>query len=312
MFKIPNIDSNKDSFDARLVRHQFHWQSGDSRLQGDFFYLPFRDGKPTTDEFLTYLATQMLNYAIPFNKRMEAYSVSNPSDLAPITALKKEAKDLFQRATNTGEFGELILYLILRDFFDAPQVVCKMSLKTNPNLPVFGADALHMGFIGSTMVLYHGESKMFSDKTPNNAIEKSIQSSKAFLKNKKSKNGARARDFEINLISSHFSIPQCSEEQKKAILAYLNPLKKEHNNSKDVAVCLVGFDMDFYKQHHTLDGIEQLFAEKYRSQIDEATNIFESQVKKQSLSQYNFHFILLPFESITDFREKFLEILDEM
>lgn len=312
MIKIPNDDTKKEAFEARLSRHEFHWCNKTKLIHGDFFYLPWKNGRPTTDEFLTYLASQAINYAIPFHQREEMYNTSGPSDLTKIMLLKKKMRDLFLTLDTSGEFGELILYLILRDFFDAPQIVCKMSLKTNPNVPFFGADALHVGFNGNTMILYHGESKMFAESKPTNAIKQSINSSESFLTNEKLKNGARARDFEVNLISSHFSIPNCSKEQKEMILNYLNPLKREYNNSKDVAVCLIGFDMDFYKEHYPIDNIEAIFKKKYKKTIDDATVVFESHVDAKSLSQYNFHFILLPFESIAVFRLKFLERLNEM
>lgn len=312
MIKIPNDDTKKEAFEARLSRHEFHWCNKTNQIHGDFFYIPFKDGRPTTDEFLTYLAHQAISYAVPFHQRKEAFNTSTPSDLTKIMLLKKKAKDLFMDLATSGEFGELILYLILRDFFDAPQMVCKMALKTNPNMPVFGADAIHVGFNGHTMILYHGESKMFSENTPTHAIKESINSSENFLKNKKLKNGARARDFEINLISSHFSVPNCSQEQKEMILNYLNPLRKEYNDSKDVAVCLIGFDLDFYKEQHPINDIEDIFKQKYKKDIDNATSVFESHVNTKSLSQYNFHFILLPFESIEAFRQKFLERLNEV
>lgn len=306
-----NLDSNKVAFQARIKHCDFTWKSGSDRLKGDFFYLPFRDGNITTENFLKFLITEIINYALPYKDRAKACQNMSPNNLSHVIALKEQAKSFFLCADNASEFGELILYIILRDFFDAPQIANKMVLKTSGNMPFHGSDGLHVKFDNDIMTLYHGESKMYSGTSPNAAIVKSILDSKDFLLNTKTKNGSNTRDFEIRLIDRHFSLPGCSEEQKAAIMAYFNPLKPQSNKSKDVAVCLVGFDMDFYKQTANTKNIENLFLTEYKNKIAAAAEHFKSTVQNERLENYNFHFLLLPFESLADFRDKFLKVLDE-
>ena len=306
-----NLDRNESSFNARVKRHDFCWQSGTDRLKGDFFYLPFRDGNLTKDEFLRFIIQEVIKYASPYSERETAHNESSASNQAPIIALKNKVRALFQNTNTASEFGELIMYIILRDFFDAPQIVSKMILKTSGNMPYHGSDGLHIKFDSNIMILYHGESKMYSGACPNAAIDNAIESSKEFLTNAKLKNNANAKDFEIDLINSHFSLPGCTEEQKKAILAYFNPMTEQYNDSKDVAVCLVGFDMDFYKNLPTTGNIDELFKNEYKQKIESATSHFAQKVKGDKLTSHNFHFLLLPFESITDFRTEFLRKLDE-
>ena len=176
-------------------------------------------------------------------------------------------------------------------------------------MPVHGSDGLHIKFDNDVMTLYHGESKMYANISPNAAITNAILSSKDFLLNTKTKNGSNTKDFEIQLIDRHFSLPGCSEEQKEAIMAYFNPLKPQSNKSKDVSVCLVGFDMDFYKQAEKAPNIESLFLTEYQDKITAATKHFKTTVQNEKLENYNFHFLLLPFESLCDFRDKFLKAL---
>lgn len=304
-----NLDSNKTAFQARMKRHNFTWESGSDRLKGDFFYLPFRDGNITTEDFLKFLVSEVMNYALPYKDRSKTYQNASPNTLSHITELKEQAKSLFLCSDNASEFGELILYIILRDFFDAPQVANKMVLKTSGNMPVHGSDGLHVKFDNDVMTLYHGESKMYANTSPNAAIANAILSSKDFLLNTKTKNGSNTRDFEIQLIDRHFSLPGCSEEQKDAIMAYFNPLKPQSNKSKDVAVCLVGFDMTFYKKAENTQNIESLFLIEYNDKIIAATEHFKNTVQNEKLENYNFHFLLLPFESLADFRDKFLKAL---
>jgi hypothetical protein len=309
---VPNLDRGIDSFNARIKRHEFNWASGTERLKGDFFYLPFRDKRLTTDEFIKYIVGEAINYALPYSQRKEATAQTTPRDFTAVNNLKQQMKDLFTANTGTsGEFGELIMYIILRDFLNAPQIVNKMALKTSGNMPVHGSDGVHIGFDGKTMIFYYGESKVYSQNTPTTAIEDALESSKKLLTNAPLPNGAKAKDFEVDLISRHFSLPECDDEQKKAILAYLNPLATQYNDSKDVAVCFIGFDLAFYKKLDSSTDVEALFSSEYETRIKAAIKTFSDKVSEKKLHDFNFHFLLLPFKSITDFRKEFLEKLDE-
>lgn len=313
MNKIINKDANYEAFEARLKRHEFHWiDSDNSKLEGDFFYLPFKYGKPMTEEFLSYLVKSALYYSIPYNMRKDALEKSKANDFSEMQKIFKRVKNLFNNSATSGEFGEVILYLILQNFFDAPQIVCKMILKTASNMPVFGADALHVQFDEKNLILYHGESKMYNERNPKSAIEDSVESSKGFLLNEYVKDKkCEKKDFEIDLINTHFSLPDCSNEQKEMILNYFNPLKKESNYRKEIAVCLVGFNMKFYSKEYDESVVEEIFKEAYKNEIDKAVSYFKESIDNFKLEKYYFRFIVLPFESIKDFRKKFLEQLNE-
>ncbi len=217
MINIPNQDSNKNSFNARFKECDFSWNTGNERLSGKFFYLPFRDGELTKDEFVDYLVAEAIKYAVSYKRREEKFNLSTPSNPSPIIDLRKEVKTLFSDTETAGEFGELIIYLILRDCFDAPQVVTKMSLKTT-GIPYHGADGLHIGINGENLLLYFAESKVHHSESPNAAIKKAIDSAKTISNNEitKSKSDG-ARNFEINLIDRHFTLPNCSEEVRQQI-----------------------------------------------------------------------------------------------
>jgi hypothetical protein len=56
-------------------------------------------------------------------------------------------------------------YLLTEWILEAPQLLAKMSLKTNKEMPVHGADGVHVRFCEDAQQLrfYWGESKLYAD-----------------------------------------------------------------------------------------------------------------------------------------------------
>jgi len=74
--------------------------------------------------------------------------------------------DLQDKYLKRGEFGELILHLILRDFINTIPLISKIYFKDSDGVPVHGFDAVHIGpdlrneNINS---IYFGESKLYNN-----------------------------------------------------------------------------------------------------------------------------------------------------
>src|SRR3546814_10487872 len=67
---------------------------------------------------------------------------------AAVSQLNQRALALFKRvrkaSNRSGEAGELLLYLLTEWILGAPQIIAKMGLKTNPQMPVHGSDGVHV------------------------------------------------------------------------------------------------------------------------------------------------------------------------
>lgn len=79
--------------------------------------------------------------------------------------LKYKDEDEFyeKKYANRGEFGELILHLLLRDFLNTLPLVSKIYAKNSAGIPAHGFDSVHIGqsLIDSTKKsLFLGESKL--------------------------------------------------------------------------------------------------------------------------------------------------------
>ena len=75
-----------------------------------------------------------------------------------------DENDYFEKKySNRGEFGELILHLLLRDFLKTQPLVSKIFAKDSPGIPAHGFDSVHIGIslLDSTKKsLFLGESKL--------------------------------------------------------------------------------------------------------------------------------------------------------
>jgi hypothetical protein len=87
--------------------------------------------------------------------------------------------DIKDKFLKRGEFGELILHLLLRDFHDALPLLSKIYLKDSYGHTVHGFDSVHIApdiNDSSKYSLWFGESKLYTDgKTGVKALTKDIE-----------------------------------------------------------------------------------------------------------------------------------------
>lgn len=90
--------------------------------------------------------------------KIEQYDPSSNADHAKYAG----EDDFIERKYGTrGEFGELILHLLLRDFHDTICLLSKIYFKDADGVPVHGFDAVHIH--EGTKSLWLGESKLYAD-----------------------------------------------------------------------------------------------------------------------------------------------------
>ena len=84
---------------------------------------------------------------------------------AMIPRIREAAKRIYStdKYQKRGEFGELILHLLLRDFCKSIPLVSKIYFKDADNATVHGFDAIHVVVDGSIKQLWLGESKLYDD-----------------------------------------------------------------------------------------------------------------------------------------------------
>ena len=281
------------------------WQEPGTRITGRFFYVSFRDSKPTVDDLIEIAHARMVNFVMPRARINEAIAEmqANPGAIDPWVILATEARDLFMRTDKetgrSGELGELLLYMLVEWVLKAPIVACKMYLKTSQQMPVHGVDGIHLGYEGSNLIMYWGESKLHSSlSSALNDISDSIS---------KYTSDPSKYENEIRIVRSNLNLDSADDAARQAIKNYFNPYKAESNNFLESYACLAGFDSKLYDKVAMLghDKCEDAFKQAYEKRIDEACKMIVEKVQAANLHTFRFSYFLLPFPSVDDARTKF-------
>ena len=143
--------------------------SNDINLRGRFFYLTFRNKTITEKEFAKFAYDKIVRYCIPRKNLKEAREKYLQNyDERVLNDLHDQARNLFvksleEHGAHLGEPGELIAFIVLEAFFNAPQIACKMFLKTSEKMPIHGSDSVHIRMLdGDKLELIWGEAKLYS------------------------------------------------------------------------------------------------------------------------------------------------------
>lgn len=90
-----------------------------------------------------------------------AYKAINKYYIEQDNTFEEEAKSA--RAIGRGEFGEILLHLLLRDFKGTIPLVSKLYFKDSRGVPAHGFDAVHISL--EENILWLGESKLYTGAT---------------------------------------------------------------------------------------------------------------------------------------------------
>jgi len=267
------------------------------------------NGRPQTKDFAKFVAWHVVDYAIPRKEIAEAQKYDHENNTTIKTAqLIEKAKSLFTSLSKTGEGGEMLLYIIVQEFLKLPQLICKMPLKTNSKLHVNGTDGIHVSVEKDAsgqdiLSLYWGEAKLHKYLSP--AISSCFESLKEFLLSDGGANGPAERD--LQLLQGNLDV--LDEKLGAMILRYLDKDDPLHNQVTYKGVCLIGFDYNKYPSTPNSETTQQI-KDKIEQEIKAWSKSVIGQISKHTdLNTFDIHVFLLPFPSVKEFRQFFLEAL---
>lgn len=179
---------DKDSFDILLdiklmdiYPKNFEYDIKYSSLLG--LSNKYIDGEWSIKQFCNFFKDKIVLSALS-TEEVELISDSPATSLenAFENLRKVKAKDNSEVKITDGEVGEIFLYGIMREYYQATVLVPKIFYKQNVNDPVKGGDSVHITLSNNEVGVWFGESKFYSDI--NRAIDDSVKSISDFLKNK--------------------------------------------------------------------------------------------------------------------------------
>ncbi|PQJ15944.1 HamA C-terminal domain-containing protein [Aureicoccus marinus] len=265
-------------------------------------------GNPRTQDLIEFVAAKIIDYSIPKKLQDEASEHhKRTGSFSKISDLEKRAKALFTDLNKTGEFGEMLLYTLVQEILELPQLISKMSLKSSGKLHYQGADGIHVKFDpkDETLALYWGESKM--QKKLNDALKNCFDSLKGFLLDTFGHNSTQTRDLE--LITQNLNQNINNPELEKALVRYFDLDDDMSNKLKYRGVCFVGFESNNYPSkpfEKTLDEIKDQFLKEMDDWLNKGGKHIKTHV---GLESFEIHVFLIPFPSVQKFRDNFLELI---
>ncbi|SHG99465.1 protein of unknown function [Chryseolinea serpens] len=250
------------------------------------------NGNIRLSDFIEFVARHITAYAIPRGRFIEAKEKDDKEGLGiHLNRLYEDAKKLFTPLKNTGEGGEMLLFILGEVLLGLPQLFCKMSVKTSGSMHYHGADGIHVGVDNDgNLELYWGESKLYQNF--NDGLKQCLDSLKPYLK--------RDADHEdLLLLQTHLDL--ADEQKTNAIKRLLDKDNPEFNKVSYCGLCFIGFDEDLY-QKTTQKAELETFCEEIRLKI-------VTKLQEYELADFKIHFFCLPVVSVEEFRKLFLEKL---
>lgn len=216
----------------------------------------------------------------------------------------QEARKLFRvvaapegTADLAGEAGELLLYFFLETILEAPQVVAKIELKTNPSLEINGSDGIHMRWhpVDKLVDVYFGESKFQTDVGA--ALTNAFKSIENFHAN-------GMRDHEYSMATKFFK--GVDDNVKKAVSDVLETGKPGYGARVNHA-CLIGYNWpaNGLTPGQAAAALEAEYQRQYLADAPRLHKALQYRFDNCPLKQFGFEVFFLPFTSVQAFRDAF-------
>ncbi len=268
------------------------------------------NGIPKVRELLDSLVNRVADYAIPRIEinRAHAKDLANSSNAAS-SELHRRAARLFVESDCSGEVGEVLLYCLIQSKLRIPQILCKMSLKTNANLHFNGIDGIHATIEPETgqLAFYWAESKLHKDI--GGAVSDCLDSILPFLYEPPSTNGRPRRERDLELVRADLSKLDNSVLED-ALLNYLDPNHTDYNKVNFRGACLVGFDCKNYPEKPnelTTDKVAQAVKTELETQWKK--RVGDKITDRSPLETFHLEVFLVPMPDIEAFRTGFVQAL---
>lgn len=262
------------------------------------------NGRVKPERLAEFMRNAVVNYAIPKSRLDDAQARDAKfKSGSAVTALYHEAVGTFTDLKNTGEGGEMLLYLLAERFLKVPQVLCKMDLKTDSHMHYHGADGVYASINDEGLLkLFWGESKVYADPTA--AIRDCLSSLAPFLVEIDHEGADRERDLILLSDKADLSDPEITAAFRK----YFDKTSPLSNRVQYCGIALIAFDADFYPGGSAKVTAEEIVASA-KLELNKWLKNVKARIKAENLESFDIQFFCVPVPSADGFRKSFLESL---
>lgn len=307
------LSASRQNYDACIDHVGYHHTFANIHVTTRLHHLRFdANCQPKVQALAECLADHITSYAVSSRNRpiLETDQqwnkfVRETRALFRVNALARGMPDL------SGEAGEMLLYFLLETVLQAPQVIAKVELKTNPAMEVNGSDGVHMRWDSADGLVdvYFGESKLYTDV--GTALTNAFDSMAKFHAN-----GMRAHEY--TMVTKFF---KGADNHVKAAVAEVLDTGRPGPGARINHACLIGYDWmpSGMTPGQALAAVEaeyrrqyQLDAPRLYDMLQRRFDTCQRDTGRCQVSpcdcqwkQYRFEVFFLPLASVQVFRDSF-------
>lgn len=288
------LEASRDQYHAILDCLEDEFKLNGLNVLGRFHFVKFTDNfTPNFDSLAKILAGHIVRYSLKHGTR------NGPEHMGADSAghIYRKARDYFQRIPTSAEAGQLLLFFMLESVYAAPQIICKMQLKSSPQEEIRGSHGIHIRWDreDDPLQIYVGEARLYKDV--GSAVDDALDNI-ALLNTKKG-----GIQHELSLVTAHFKF--ADERLRQMIGDYVD--SEDLTKASDIThVCLIGFDWEQYR--HLLNSQRSAvgaFRAAYKRYVTSMGKLMKGRFADYQCRHLRFEFIFLPFQDVDEFRSVF-------
>lgn len=244
-----------------------------------------------SEQFAQYILKHIPQFSLPIEKWDDFHTATG---LEMITAA---AKTVYTTTNyqNRGEIGEILLYAILRRYFDTLPIVSKFFFKSASNDTVKGFDGIHFSISGEEIALWLGEVKFYRSYT------KAVGDVIAELNDHLQTDFLREEFMWTSNKLSQFH-PEYEKIQKLI----------DSSNSLDAVIASLNIAVLITYESKTISNYKKVSDDYLKDLVSEINKNYEHFCQNSPSVPVNIHVILVPLGTKAKFVESFDERLNAM
>ncbi|WP_434334523.1 DUF1837 domain-containing protein [Mycoplasma capricolum subsp. capricolum] len=271
----------------------------------ELFIFPIEDNKFNTEKIIANLQETIIAHLLDRKDYIDFFKHDEKARQRFFTINKDKYKTPDR---NSGELGELLLFILLEGHLDAVKLVSKMKLKTDKEQYINGADAIHLKRIGNKKYqLIFGESKTNKDPL-GKGLPEAIDSISSFLYGKNKFNGTdkfKVKEADINfergIISSHIDTYLFEDGDEKEVLKMLKEWVYFGDFKSDILIddafaIFLGYECESnYIFNQNNESLWELIKNDILDTFGKIENKIKEKIISNSLDNYTFYVFVMPF-----------------
>ncbi len=292
------------------VLHKYTGTKQKQNIDCEFLLIKSTEKYVREEDFIKLLLGAIVRYTLRYIRRHPSSRNPTPKELESfyeqnMVALVHQAKGLFMDnlTEKTSEFGELFLFMLLESR-GIVQLLNKMNLKTNAQMPIHGLDAIHIGVKNNTVTIYYGYSKVYERHS--DAIRDAVKEIKTFS------NDEKRKEREFDLITDYIDRDKFQDFSDK-VIELISPYAEDKKFVSEAHSLFLGYHWPILDKPVNLETgkLDDFLAGEYKKKVIVMERKIQDKIATlPQIDNYSFIVWTLPLSNLKDFREKFVQRLD--